>query len=62
MGWEYCDTNCKYKNVCSYSPRCTIKSNEVCSIYKKDNRNILQKLFYSSKYNEKIIEEFNRKW
>lgn len=61
MGWEYSDTNCKFKNVCSFSPRCTCKSRYNCCLYEKDERNIYQKLFYSDKYNEKILMEFKEK-
>lgn len=65
MGWEYSDTDCKFKNVCNFSCRCTVKGKEDdeqhCNKYEKDERTFLQKLFYSSRYNERILEEFNRK-
>lgn len=59
MGWEYSDTNCKFANVCSLSPRCTTKSEDDCNIYKKDDRTFLQKLFPEKDYQRHLYLEYN---
>lgn len=59
MGWEYSDTNCKYANVCSFSPRCVSKSEKECNIYKKDERSILEKIFPKKDYQRHLLLEYN---
>ena len=59
MGWEYSDTDCKFANVCSFSPRCTTKDESECNIYKKDNRTFLQKLFPERDYQIHLLNEYN---
>lgn len=61
MAWEYSDTDCKYANVCSSSPRCTTKNRRGCQYYeKKEKRTMLQKIFCPINY-EKLLIEFNNK-
>lgn len=48
MGWEYSDTNCKYRNVCSSSPRCIAKSKNDLNCYKEDDRSFFEKHFRQS--------------
>lgn len=46
MGWEYSDTDCKYANVCSFSPRCTARIDILKpNCYKKDDRSWFEKHF-----------------
>lgn len=59
MGWEHSDTDCKFANVCSFSPRCTTKNEDECKIYKKDTRTFLQKLFPKKDYNRHLLNEYN---
>lgn len=61
MGWEYSDTDCKYANVCSLSPRCTAKSNKEVDCYRKDTRSFLQKIFSPINYYSDLKNEYSKK-
>lgn len=60
MGYDNGDTDCKYANVCSFSPRCRAKKEEDVNCYEKDNRTFLQKMFLSVNY-EELKKEFENK-
>lgn len=43
--YKISDTNCKFKSVCNFYPRCKAKSANESYCYRKDDRNLLKKIF-----------------
>lgn len=58
MGYDLGDTDCKYANVCNFSPRCRAKHIKDTDCYKRDTRKFLQKLFQPINYNRELKNEY----